>query len=109
MRLPFLTVIIRRQLHGEDDLSVANNHHILHLGPGRAARVRKHASIRLQRRRCHPIHVRSLLKVNTQLGQEVVSPGTGIQQGASTFPIFCTVRQTKSSVDRDPLSHRHQV
>ena len=38
----------RRQLYGEDDLSATDDDHILHLGPGRAARVRQHASTRLQ-------------------------------------------------------------
>ena len=38
----------RRQLYGEDDLSATDDDHILHLGPGRAARVREHASARLQ-------------------------------------------------------------
>ena len=37
MCVPFLTVVIRRQLYGEDDLSAANNDHVLHLGLGRAA------------------------------------------------------------------------
>src|ERR1700761_596291 len=36
MCVPFLTVVIRRQLYGEDDLSAANNDHVLHLGLGRA-------------------------------------------------------------------------
>ena len=48
---------IRRQLYGEDNLSAANDDHILHLGPGRAARVREHASTCLQRCRGHLIHV----------------------------------------------------
>jgi len=74
----------RRQLHGEDDLSATNDDHILHLGPGRAARVREHASTRLQRRCGHPIHVRSLSQVDAQLGQGVVPSSTGVQQGA--FP-----------------------
>ena len=39
---------IRRQLYGEDNLSAANDDHILHLGPWRTARVREHASTRLQ-------------------------------------------------------------
>jgi hypothetical protein len=38
----------RRQLYGEDNLSAANDDHILHLGPWRTARVREHASTRLQ-------------------------------------------------------------
>lgn len=72
----------RRQLYGEDNLSAANDDHILHLGPGRAARVREHAPARLQRRRGHPIHVRSLSQVDAQLGQGVVPSSAGIQQGA---------------------------
>jgi hypothetical protein len=85
--MPFLTVVIRRQLYGEDNLSAANNDHILHLGPGRAARIREHASTRLQRRRSYPIHVRPLSKVNTQLSEGVVSPIAGIQQGTLTFTL----------------------
>ncbi len=38
----------RRQLYGEDNLSAANDDHILHLGPWRTTRVREHASTRLQ-------------------------------------------------------------
>ena len=82
MRVPFLMMAIRRQLYGEDNLSATNNDHILHLGPGRAARIREHASTRLQRCRCHPIHVRPLPKVDAQLGEGVVSPSAGLQQGA---------------------------
>jgi GTPase SAR1 family protein len=38
----------RRQLYGEDNLSTANDDHILHMGPWRTARVCEHASTRLQ-------------------------------------------------------------
>ena len=38
----------RRQLYGEDNLSAANDDHVLHLGPWWTARVREHASTRLQ-------------------------------------------------------------
>lgn len=97
-RVPFLTVVTRRQLYGEDDLSAANDDHILHLGPGRAARIREHASTRLQRRRSYPVHVRPLSKVNAQLGEGVVSPIAGIQQGALTF--------TLSSCEANPERRR---
>lgn len=38
----------RRQLHGEDHLSSANDNNILHLGLGRPARIRQHAPISVQ-------------------------------------------------------------
>ena len=82
MCVPFLMMAIRRRLYGEDNISAANSDYILHLGPGRAARIREHASTRLQRCHCHLIHVRPLPKVDAQLGEGVVSPSAGLQQVA---------------------------
>ena len=75
----------RRQLYGEDNLSAADDDHILHLGLGWAARVREYAPTCLQRCGGHLIHVRPLSQVDAQLGEGVVPSGKGVQQGAP-FP-----------------------
>ena len=72
----------RRQLYGEDNLSAADDDHILHLGLGWAARVREYAPTCLQRCGGHLIHVRPLSQVDAQLGEGVVPSGKGVQQGA---------------------------
>src|SRR6267142_3731228 len=103
----------RRQFHGEDDLSATDDDHILHLGPGRAARVREHASTRLQRRRGHPIHVRPLSQIDAKFGQGVVPSSAGVQQGVLSISphtghgILLTF--DTACADCDTISHRNQV
>jgi hypothetical protein len=73
--------------------------HILHLGPGQAARVCEHASTHLQRRRGHPIHVQPLSQIDAKFGQGVAPSSAGVQQGVlsisphtghGTLPDFLT-------------------
>ena len=42
------TIVIRRQLHGEDHHCATNIHHILAMGSWRAARVREHVATSVQ-------------------------------------------------------------
>ena len=47
----------RRQFHGEDHLSAADDDYLLNMGLGWSARVRQHATARLQRCCSHLVHV----------------------------------------------------
>lgn len=49
---------LRCQLHGEDNLNTQHRNHILNLGSRWPARIRQHATARLQRCSCTTIHVR---------------------------------------------------
>ena len=51
------------------------------MGLGRAARIRQHAALSLQRRSRYPLHVRSIKEIDTQLGERMVSTSQRIQQG----------------------------
>ncbi len=47
----------RCQFHGEDHLNSQYGNHLLNLGSRRPARIRQHATPRLQRCRCYTLHV----------------------------------------------------
>ena len=61
-----LTMMLRCKLHGKDNLNPKHRNHLLNMGSRRPARIRQHASPRLQRRCCHPLHVRSHSEVNVE-------------------------------------------
>ena len=73
--------VYRRQFHGKDHLRSANHYHVFDMGFGWAERVREHAALGLQRRSRYPLHVRSIKKINIELGERMVSTGKGVQQG----------------------------
>ena len=68
----------RRQLHGKNHLDPQHGNHVLNLGLGWPARIRQHASPRMQRRRGDPLHVRPYAQEHPQFHQGVVPPGTWV-------------------------------
>lgn len=71
----------RRQFHGKNHLRSTDHNHVFDMGFRRAEGIRKHAALGLQRRSRYPLYVRSIKKINAELGERMVSTSQRVQQG----------------------------